>query len=164
MKNIFAFVILLLSLTIFCQETSRKNFHTVGITGGGAMVMIWTQGNYGLEAIVFREHERKIPFTLYLHAKRIHMGTWGLNLKGTYGGLGVFTGQKNVHLDFNIGFGHFMEKYSSEEEGIGTEIDSGVLPTGYLGFRLQSPNGWVSFRAGGGFPEIGSIGVGFHFL
>ncbi len=154
-------VLLFFSFCSFSQEVPKKSFHTIGVTGGLGVIppILWGQVNYGVEVVLLRRHTSSIPVTLLFHAKRIHMIAWGLDMVGNYGGLGVFTGKKKGHLEFNLGVGYFENRYDPEDLG----INYAILPTGYLGFRLQAPESWISFRVGVGFPEVFSTGLGIHF-
>ena len=97
-------------------------------------------------------------------------GNATLNFSDTNSGTGLLTslgftgltGKGNDHLEIGVGLGYFFDSSTSDDFIEGGVDDSQFYPSISLGYRKQSPKGFV-FRTGLGAAEWFYVGFGYSF-
>jgi len=97
-------------------------------------------------------------------------GNATLDFSGSSSGTGLLTslgftgltGKGNDHLEIGLGLGYFFDSSTSDDFIEGGMDDSQFYPSISLGYRKQTPKGFV-FRTGLGATEWFYLGFGYSF-
>ncbi|MFD2585440.1 hypothetical protein ACFSQJ_00760 [Croceitalea marina] len=169
-KYFFLILIGLLTRNSYSQENTRqvvpKNVIQLSL---GSFVLV-NSAHLSYDRLIATK-EKGFFKSYYFTAKS--GGNFTLDFSGSNSGTGLLTaigvtgltGKGKSHFEVGLGLGYFLDHRRNDdnlEEGITPGDDSTFYPSISIGYRKQSPKGFV-FRTGLGAAEWFYIGFGYSF-